>query len=104
MARRNFKDRSGVIVDVCAAHGVWLDRGELDALLRFASSGALAKAERDNTERDAGRARVDQWARDLRGVGPRHYVYVGRHMAVGPSVEDLTELIQAIPGLGPSKD
>jgi Zn-finger nucleic acid-binding protein len=40
MARRNFKDRSGVIVDVCTAHGVWLDRGELDALLRFASSGA----------------------------------------------------------------
>jgi Zn-finger nucleic acid-binding protein len=104
MARRNFKDRSGVIVDVCPAHGVWLDRGELDALLRFASSGALEKAEHDNAERDAGRRRVDQWARDLRDVGPRHYVYVGRHMAPGPSTEDLTDILLAIPGLQPSKD
>lgn len=103
MTRQNFKDRSGVIVDVCAAHGVWLDRGELEALLRFASSGALAKAERDNAERDAGRDRVDQWARELRSVGPRHYVYVGRHMNVGLSAEDLADLSLVIPGLGPSK-
>lgn len=36
MNRKNFGDRSGIVVDVCKAHGVWLDRGELDALIAFA--------------------------------------------------------------------
>src|SRR5579863_6748529 len=36
MLRRNFLETSGVIVDVCGPHGVWLDRGELEALTAFA--------------------------------------------------------------------
>jgi hypothetical protein len=63
----------------------------------------LNKAERDNAERDAGRRQVDRWARDLRGVGPRHYFYVGPHSPAEPSAEDLTDVLFALPGLEPSK-
>ncbi len=31
--RRNFRESSGIVVDVCAPHGVWLDRGELASLI-----------------------------------------------------------------------
>ncbi len=36
MHRRNFAGRSGVIIDECAAHGLWFDRHELAAAIRFA--------------------------------------------------------------------
>lgn len=41
MNRRNFGQRSGVIVDVCASHGVWLDHKELSAILNFIRGGGL---------------------------------------------------------------
>jgi Zn-finger nucleic acid-binding protein len=40
MNRRNPAHRSGIIVDVCAGHGVWFDDRELAILLQMASSGA----------------------------------------------------------------
>jgi Zn-finger nucleic acid-binding protein len=51
MQRQNFRESSGVVVDVCSAHGIWLDRGELATLIEFAASGALADAERRIRER-----------------------------------------------------
>lgn len=44
MSRRNFERRSGVVVDVCNSHGIWLDMGELDSLLRWIQDGGLARA------------------------------------------------------------
>ena len=49
MLRRNFRESSGIVVDVCAAHGVWLDQGELASLTEFAATGA--EAERRSAER-----------------------------------------------------
>lgn len=43
MNRRNFGQRSGVIVDVCMEHGVWFDADELTAVLEFAARGGLVK-------------------------------------------------------------
>jgi Zn-finger nucleic acid-binding protein len=74
MLRKNFRESSGVIVDVCAAHGVWFDRGELATILAFASTGALAKAERDIADRAAAKKKLDGWGHELRAVGPRHYI------------------------------
>jgi len=39
MNRRVFGTRSGVIVDCCREHGVWLDAGELGQLLRWVKAG-----------------------------------------------------------------
>ena len=37
--RRNFGGTSGVVVDVCHAHGTWFDAGELVKVLAFVESG-----------------------------------------------------------------
>jgi Zn-finger nucleic acid-binding protein len=74
MQRQNFRESSGVVVDVCSAHGIWLDRGELATLIEFAASGALADAEGRIRERADARKRLDQWEEGLRAAGPRHYL------------------------------
>ena len=58
MNRVNFARMSGVIVDVCKAHGTWFDRDELRRLVEFIRSGGLEKARaRQNAELEAEHAR-----------------------------------------------
>ncbi len=45
MNRRNYGRKSGVIVDVCARHGLWFDLHELDRLLRWIHQGGEVRAE-----------------------------------------------------------
>lgn len=51
MNRTNFGTQSGVIVDVCAKHGIWFDLGELPKVLDFVESGGLQRARRRQLER-----------------------------------------------------
>jgi len=46
MQRKNYLKSSGIIIDQCMAHGIWLDEVELQQILQFIASGgqALAKA------------------------------------------------------------
>lgn len=46
MNRRNWGQKSGVIVDVCQNHGIWFDLDELDRLLRWMRTGGATLAER----------------------------------------------------------
>lgn len=46
MNRRNWGQKSGVIVDVCHHHGVWFDLDELDRLLRWLRTGGGVHAQR----------------------------------------------------------
>jgi Zn-finger nucleic acid-binding protein len=50
MTRRNFGSNSGVIVDVCAMHGIWFDVGELPRVIAFVESGGLARSELRNPQ------------------------------------------------------
>jgi Zn-finger nucleic acid-binding protein len=50
MNRSNFARSSGVILDVCKAHGVWLDRGELQRVIGFVESGGLTVARQRERE------------------------------------------------------
>jgi Zn-finger nucleic acid-binding protein len=43
MNRVNFGKVSGVIVDVCKAHGTWFDPGELTRVVAFAAGGGLER-------------------------------------------------------------
>ena len=43
MYKRNFKKISGVVIDVCNDHGIWLDKGELDQIRCFIANGGLEK-------------------------------------------------------------
>ena len=51
MSRQNFGRRSGIIIDRCAVHGVWLDDRELERIAQFIASGGLARARQDEAER-----------------------------------------------------
>lgn len=51
MNRKNFAQSSGVVLDVCSRHGVWLDRGELERVLGFVSGGGLARSRARERER-----------------------------------------------------
>lgn len=42
MHRRNFERVSGVIVDECRAHGIWMDPNELELIARFIRSRTTA--------------------------------------------------------------
>jgi len=46
MNRRLFAAGTGVVVDVCRAHGTFFDAGELPAIIEFVQSGGLAEAAR----------------------------------------------------------
>jgi len=53
MNRRNFGGTSGIVVDVCALHGVWFEAGELPRVLAFVQAGGLERArKRDELERE----------------------------------------------------
>ena len=41
MVQRNFKKISGVIIDICRDHGVWLEAGELEGIRCFVANGGL---------------------------------------------------------------
>lgn len=45
MNRKNFARISGVIIDECGKHGVWLDAGELEKIRHFIMDGGLEKAQ-----------------------------------------------------------
>ncbi len=44
MNRTNYAKRSGVVLDVCKAHGIWFDKDELRRVLAFVSEGGLERA------------------------------------------------------------
>jgi Zn-finger nucleic acid-binding protein len=46
MNRMNFGRQSGAIIDVCRGHGTFLDRGELNQVVRFIEDGGLDRARR----------------------------------------------------------
>lgn len=44
MNRVNYAKRSGVVLDVCKAHGLWFDKDELRRVLAFIAGGGLDRA------------------------------------------------------------
>lgn len=43
MNRINFKSISGILIDICCDHGIWLDKDELTRIRNFIGSGGLDK-------------------------------------------------------------
>lgn len=52
MNRKNFGRISGVILDECAKHGVWLDADELEKIRHFIADGGLERAQDKEIERN----------------------------------------------------
>lgn len=53
MSRVNFGHRSGVIIDQCMAHGIWLDSGEITHLMEWKKAGGelLNAKEKEKTDK-----------------------------------------------------
>jgi len=51
MVRRNFGGTSGILIDVCRGHGVWLDHRELERIVAFVRKGGLMQARAREVER-----------------------------------------------------
>lgn len=63
MNRRNFEKASGVILDVCAKHGLWFDPNELQGVLDWVRKGGMraVQARREAEAREKERAqRIEQ--------------------------------------------
>ena len=43
MVKKNFARISGVIIDECGRHGIWLDQGELEKIRHFVLAGGLER-------------------------------------------------------------
>ncbi len=77
MQRRNFRKTSGVIIDRCHEHGVWLDADELEQIAGFILSGGRPRATRTLAELDA-RSRED-FAKTRAASIAAQYGSYGRH-------------------------
>ncbi|MCC6543297.1 MAG: zf-TFIIB domain-containing protein [Nitrospirae bacterium] len=67
MNRKNFAKISGVIIDECGNHGVWLDAGELEKIRHFIADGGLERVqdreiEKNRVEIERLAIKVDQTA------------------------------------------
>lgn len=51
MARKRYSQASGVLINTCRAHGVWLDGGELRQIVEFIRAGGLDRARRVEQEK-----------------------------------------------------
>ncbi len=51
MTRRNHGGSSGVVVDVCRQHGIWLDHSELERLLAWVRAGGPERERQRRIER-----------------------------------------------------
>jgi Zn-finger nucleic acid-binding protein len=71
MTPTQFSRRSGIIIDICRAHGVWFDRDELRRIVDFIRAGGLARA-RDLDKEDLQRAKRDLDARTREFAGQEH--------------------------------
>ena len=89
MARRAFGYRSGVVVDRCTEHGVWLDSGELIHLLEWKKAGGQMADQKRTEEKQA--AKVGK-----KSAPSSSGVYSGSSLSYGsdsrrgpPDLEDL---------------
>lgn len=60
MSRVNFGARSGVIIDKCPDHGIWLDGGELRHLLEWVKAGGELLSKQREEERKKDEARQNE--------------------------------------------
>jgi len=73
MARRNYRKRSGIIIDSCAQHGIWLDADELEQIAGFILSGAAGdRIEPDSADERKKRAAAAVSLAQLEGERAKH--------------------------------
>jgi len=94
MNRVNFGVRSGVIIDRCKAHGVWLDGGELRHLMEWMKMGGkLLDQERQEQTRKEELKRVSEQPRKLAGYSSEPSPFDGFSEPLLRSDPDLFDIV-----------
>ena len=73
MNRMNYATRSGIIINACRAHGIWLDREEIRQIIEFIRAGGLDRARRIEKEELEEERRSADW-RVVDTGGPLHSI------------------------------
>jgi Zn-finger nucleic acid-binding protein len=70
MNRVNYARQSGVVLDICRAHGLWFDRDELRRVLAFIAGGGLDRARERELEdlKEARRAAAQARPQEASGL------------------------------------
>jgi len=68
MNRNNYGSRSGVVVDECRDHGVWLDAGELAQLLKWIKAGGLIHDQQKKEQNEMDEQRQRRVAKQIERV------------------------------------
>ena len=80
MNRSNYGGDSGVIVDVCGPHGVFLDRGELTKIVDFLEKGGwdrVKKREKQRMDEEISALESRKRAASDQGLGPAQVSWAG---------------------------
>jgi len=98
MARRNYRKKSGIIIDSCSQHGIWLDADELEQIAGFILSGAAGeRIEADSAASRKKRAAAATSRGRLEGeVAKREYTPVSRFTSSssgGSTIESIASLL-----------
>jgi Zn-finger nucleic acid-binding protein len=104
MNRTVFGRSSGVIVDVCKAHGTWFDARELTASLAFVERGGLELVAKREAQRKADEARAKEVERRTKGlerlsepvVGGLGHLFVPDSTGSAESVRTLLDILLSL--------
>lgn len=71
MQRRNYGSHSGVVVDECSRHGLYLDPGEYEAIEAFIQLGGLAIERKNREARQASARRLAETTKTFDAAAPK---------------------------------
>jgi Zn-finger nucleic acid-binding protein len=70
MNRTNYAGRSGVVIEICRAHGIWLDRDQIRQIVNFIRAGGLDRTRAIEKEELHRQQMATEAATRIAGSGP----------------------------------
>jgi Zn-finger nucleic acid-binding protein len=96
MQRKNYMNKSGVIMDVCVDHGIWLDAGELKQIQEWTALGGKQLAEeiaKVEAEVKVERIDITRYKHDKNNPNSYQTSYNSRSTANGELLEDVVSVL-----------
>lgn len=93
MNPKKFAMKSGIVIDVCRGHGVWLDAGEMRRIAEFIRSGGLGRAREAEVEQ---RMRQQAESDAAQRRGREHRAVSGAGVDTGAGVVVAAQVLGAI--------
>ena len=92
MSRKSYARGSGIVIDICKKHGIWLDRDELQRIVEFIRAGGLDRARQIEKQELDSERRTLEVQRNSSSGGLNSYNYYG----FGESKDDEISLVSGI--------